>query len=255
MSCLYLSSVNEDRLITIYLVEVESGQVKASLELPSAHADAYGSSLRVPSGGLAYFMNRLWVAGNDCIYKLEPDIPKLQAAYWSSECCSIQQVYKTDGGLEILSHSAGKIFYMDYGGEFKALRDIRETHKINDRFTSLSMPWLLFPDPGLIVNLDTKHVMSTGPGVRTAGFAPMDNGAFLILGRDYKVQAETPKGCVPYDGIWSCILRNPVGIMGFRKDTGEVCVWREGRGFRVACQIAALAGQDVTDILPYGMEI
>lgn len=105
-------------------------------------------SIPVTSTSLCVFQDRLWVGGDGGVIRVDLSTFRAEALFFPPSGGKILQVTETDGGLCVLTGKS--IYYMDYLGEFKCLRDIPDGI-VPTRFLS---PYLLVPSTKGVYDLN-----------------------------------------------------------------------------------------------------
>lgn len=119
MKRIYVSTVGRgkehEESSRVYCVDFDSGEILKSVRLPLAMFD-----LKNPRGGtrggrgLAFKNDlkgrlRLYAAGFDGIFKIDPDDMHIEKGWWSRKCQDIHQIYEVDNTLLLTNTLHNKI--------------------------------------------------------------------------------------------------------------------------------------------------
>jgi hypothetical protein len=134
MRRIYVSTVgrgkNKEEASRVYCVDYDTGKTLMSHAIPIANIDLSATNPRGGTRGargLCWYNSRLWVAGWDGLFELDPDTLRVERGFWSDECWDIHQIYAGQFEITCVGTWTNSIYKFSEG-KFTKVKDLTEIH-------------------------------------------------------------------------------------------------------------------------------
>ncbi len=178
MRRIYVSTVGRGKALEeasrIYCIDYDTGETLASRSIPLSMHDL---SAKNPRGGtrgargMCFWRTKLWVAGWDGLFEVDPEDLFIEHGYWSKDCQDIHQIYADQYKMDVIGtkHNSVYEFNPDYRHNpiFRKTKDLTKLHtgviQIGNtdtlHFNAMYRPYANFSSVGAICNIQTKKIM------------------------------------------------------------------------------------------------